>query len=79
MDTGVSDFKDERNARKCLMKQINIIIENLFKPFGEEQKMRFIKLREILLSWIVELARKQDAYEDELFMNRCKNNKDYVE
>ena len=69
VDVGMSDFKDECDARSCVMKQINIIMENLYEPFGEEQKMRFNELRKPILMWIIEIGRKRDADNEKMIEN----------
>ena len=49
LDRGMTDCDDERDALWCVFKQINLIIDNLYKPSGEDQKIRYIELRKLLL------------------------------
>ena len=53
LERGMTDCNDERDALWCVFKQINLIIDNLYKPFGEDQKMRYTELRKLLLIWII--------------------------
>ena len=40
LQRAMTDCDDERDALWCVFKQTNLIIDNLYKAFGEDQKMR---------------------------------------
>ena len=71
LDWGVAGCDDERDALWCVLKQINLIIDYLYKPFGEDQKMRYIELRKLVLLWVIEINSK---LEDDNELKREKPN-----
>ena len=58
LERGMTDCHDEQDALWCVFKQIKLIIDNLYLPFGEDQKMRYIELRKLLLFWVIEINSK---------------------
>ena len=69
VDKGMSDFQDENDARRCVMKQINLIMENLYELFEKEQKLRFIELRKLIIMWVKEIARNRDVDNEKMIKN----------
>ena len=58
LERGMTDFDGECDALMCVFKQINLIIDNLYQPCGEDQKKKYITLRKMILIWIIEYNRK---------------------
>ena len=56
----MTDCDDEREALWCVFKQINLKTYNLYKPFGADQKTRYLELRKLVLRWVIENNSKQE-------------------
>ena len=58
---GMTDFDDERNALMKVLQQIKLILDDVPNPIEEEQKIRYIQLRKLVIIWSVEYKRKLEA------------------
>ena len=61
---GKTYCNDERDALWCVFKQIKLTRDNLYKPFREDQKMRYIELRKLVLFWVIEINSKLEDDND---------------